>query len=103
MASSTETETVPLEERKESIVDISEDLQEFIKRVAADLEEREAEASAGASSTSPQIPLPKIQLGDAPYVKAIKYWKRKVYKTKIVLAIFLKLLKFFKFHDLKVC
>ncbi|ENN71714.1 hypothetical protein YQE_11637, partial [Dendroctonus ponderosae] len=67
-----------IEERKESVVDISGDLQEFIKRVAAEVDE-----SSTTVYTSPQIPLPKINVGDPAYVKAVKYWKRKVYKTKI--------------------
>lgn len=77
----TYAETV-IEERKESVVDISADLQEFIKRVAAEVDE-----SSTTVYTSPQIPLPKINVGDPAYVKAVKYWKRKVYKTKIVLIL----------------
>ncbi|XP_060526114.1 myosin light chain 1 isoform X1 [Cylas formicarius] len=59
----------------------NDDLKDFIMRkaqAAADDEE-----PSGSSYTSPQSPLPKITLGDAPYVKAIKYWKKKVYKSKI--------------------
>lgn len=28
--------------------------------------------------------LPKIQIGEPAYVKAFKYWKKKIYKSKIV-------------------
>lgn len=66
-------------DRKESVVDISDDLQDFIKRVAAEVDENPTK-----TFTSPQIPLPKIQIGEPVYVKAVKYWKRKVYKSKIV-------------------
>ncbi|KAF7267262.1 myosin light chain alkali isoform X1 [Rhynchophorus ferrugineus] len=71
------TETEADTDRKIS-VDISEDLQDFIKKVAAEIDDQPS-----SSYTSPQIPLPKINIGEPVYVKAIKYWKRKVYKSKI--------------------
>ena len=75
----TETETDTVIDRKIS-VDISADLQDFIKRVAAEIDD-----APSTSYTAPVIPLPKITIGEPAYVKAVKYWKRKVYKTKIVL------------------
>ncbi|KAH1012268.1 hypothetical protein HUJ05_011451 [Dendroctonus ponderosae] len=72
-----------IEERKESVVDISGDLQEFIKRVAAEVDE-----SSTTVYTSPQIPLPKINVGDPAYVKAADLSARDVERANFVFSIY---------------